>query len=75
MQFCKVSQFLKSPVREIRTPGSVGVRAANWAARLPGVRGSDSPIYLTLTKTGTIFVAISMRLIRSLEDDFIVGYL
>jgi len=23
-------------VREIRTPGSVGVRVANWATRLPG---------------------------------------
>lgn len=28
--------FLKSPVREIRTPGSVGVRATSWVALLPG---------------------------------------
>jgi len=33
-----VNQFLKSPVREIRTPGSVGVGPPNWVALLPGGR-------------------------------------
>ena len=32
-----VNQSSKSPVREIRTPGSVGVGAADFAALLPGV--------------------------------------
>jgi len=34
-----VNQFLKNPVQEIRTPGSVGVRATNWVASLPGGGG------------------------------------
>lgn len=33
--------FLKSPVREIRTPGSVGVRATSWVASLPGGKAGD----------------------------------
>ena len=31
-----VNQILKSPVREIRTPDSVGVWATSWLALLPG---------------------------------------
>ncbi|GGK37293.1 hypothetical protein GCM10010965_32650 [Caldalkalibacillus thermarum] len=34
-----VNPFLRSPVREICTPGSVGVRATNWVASLSGDGG------------------------------------
>ncbi|WP_209300612.1 hypothetical protein, partial [Lentibacillus salicampi] len=37
-----VKPFLKSPVREICTPGSVGVEATNWVALLPGGKAGDN---------------------------------
>ncbi|WP_308530681.1 hypothetical protein, partial [uncultured Paenibacillus sp.] len=40
-----VKLFLKSPVREIRTPGSVGVRATSWVAPSTRRRGLAAPSY------------------------------
>ena len=64
---------LKSPVREIRTPGSVGVRATSWVASLPGGAGiPSSSLYLlnllrSIIRTfrGHVYVNVSQSIMQS----------
>ena len=39
-----VKPSLKNPVREIRTPDSVGVQVTSWVDSLPGARVSSCPL-------------------------------